>query len=217
MQPRYWKHGKTKLITNTSSTFYSMRLIVMIGLLVACAGHWASAQDVYVSRDAGISFFSSAPIEDIQAKTNKAVSAINITTGSIYFKVPIKTFQFEKDLMQEHFNSDYLESDKFPFAEFKGKINAPINPAVDSTYDVTVAGQLTIHGVTKDYTTPGTLVISNGKLTATSTFNVRLVDHKISIPRLLIKNIAEVVQVKVNASYSPEQTSDSVKISAGNG
>lgn len=183
-----------------------------------CCSLFGFAQDIYVSRNANISFYSSAPIEDIQAETNQAVSAINLKTGSVYFKVFIKSFQFEKSLMQEHFNSDYLESDKFPFAEFKGKIISPATLNKDSSYPATVTGQLTIHGVTKDYNTPGTISLKDGKLTISSVFKVHLVDHHIAIPRLLIKNIAEVVDVKVNAVYSPDSTVDNPsKLSAKNG
>lgn len=176
----------------------------MIALLAVCISRTAPAQDIYVSRNAQISFFSSAPIEDIQAETDKAVSAINTKTGSVYFKVPIKSFQFEKDLMQSHFNSDYLESEKFPYAEFKGKITEPLDAGIDSTFAVNVTGQLTIHGVTKDYSGPGTIKTTGGKISATAAFKVRLADHDITIPRLLMRNIAEVVQVKVNAVYAAD-------------
>lgn len=184
-----------------------MKFIIIAVLLAVCNWGLASAQDVYVSKDAGISFFSSAPIEDIQAQTNKAVSAINIKTGAVYFKVPIKSFRFEKSLMQNHFNSDYLESDKYPFAEFNGKIVSLPDLTTDNTYPVSVAGKLTLHGVTKDYTTPGTITVSNGKLTVAADFKVRLADHQITVPRLLLRNIAEVVDVKVKAAYAPDSSS----------
>lgn len=185
-----------------------MRLVILTGLLIAGFTAAAAAQDVYVSRNAEISFFSSAPIEDIQAETNQGVSAINTGTGSLFFKVPVKSFQFEKALMQKHFNSDYLESDKYPYAEFRGKISAPLAMEKDTTYPVTVTGQLTVHGVTRDYTVPGTIGVANGGLTADAAFKVRLADHKISIPRLLLRNIAEVVEVKVNAVYSTGKSGD---------
>lgn len=162
------------------------------------------AQTIYVCRDAQISFFSSAPIEDIEAVTRKGVSAINIADGSIFFKVPIKSFQFDKSLMQEHFNSDYMESDQYPYAEFKGKIldSVPVN--TEGKYPITVDGELTIHGVTKHYTASGTFEIKNSGIQATSSFKVKLADHDIKIPRLLMRNIAEVVEVKVNAAYQAD-------------
>jgi polyisoprenoid-binding protein YceI len=163
------------------------------------------AQDVFICRNAAISFFSSAPIEDIAAQTSKAVSAINMQTGSVYFKVPIKTFKFPKSLMQEHFNTDYLESDQYPFAEFKGTILNYKRPGNGETYSVTVEGMLTIHGVTRNYKESGTLSIKDGKVAIVSSFKVRLADHNIKIPTIVFRNIAEVVDVKVNAIYAPQQ------------
>lgn len=190
-----------------------MKAAVMAALLIAFC-HCVFAQDIYVSRSAGISFYSSAPIEDIEAKTTKAVAAINAHTGTVYFKVPIKSFQFEKQLMQNHFNSDYLESDKFPYAAFKGKILNMPDLSVDGVFPVTVEGNLSIHGVNKNYQSQGTIQVKNGQLTATSTFKVHLADHHIAIPRLLLRNIAEVVEVNVNAVCIPEKTPDDTEISA---
>jgi polyisoprenoid-binding protein YceI len=160
------------------------------------------AQEVYSCRNVSLSFFSSAPLEDIEAKTDKGVSAINTKTGAVYFKVPVNTFQFKKKLMQEHFNENYLETEKYPYAEFKGKIADPVDLSKDGTYDVTVEGTLSLHGVDKTYKEKATMTVQNGKLISSSKFNVSLVDHKIKIPTLVIKNIAEVVEVKVNATYA---------------
>lgn len=180
-----------------------MRKVVIL-LMTLLMGRAAQGQNIYVSRDAEISFYSSAPIEDIEAKTNKAVSAINPETGAIFVKVPVQSFQFEQSLMQEHFNSDYLESDKFPFAVFNGKITGLPQMLKDGTFPVTVAGQLTIHGVTKPYQGPGTVVVKGGQLVAASTFKVHLADHQIKIPSILTKDIAEVVDIRVNASYQQQ-------------
>lgn len=184
-------------------------------ILVALAAFFysgiANAQSIYISKDAQVSFFSSAPIENIQANTSQAVSAINMNTGAVFFKVPIKSFQFERDLMQEHFNSDYLESDKYPYAEFQGKINPVPSLAKDGSYPVTVDGQLTIHGVTKPYQGPGTIEVKKGQIVAVSSFKVKLADHDIKIPRLLMRNIAEIVDVKVDAAYQPQKEASDVK------
>lgn len=163
----------------------------------------AAAQDVYSCRNASLRFFSSAPMEDIEAKTTQGVSAINVKTKAVYFKVPINTFQFRKKLMQEHFNENYLESEKYPYAEFKGNVADNIDLTQNGTYPVTVEGVLTIHGVAKNYREKGTLTVKDGKVNATAKFNVRVADHKIKIPTLVIKNIAEVVEVTVNADYQP--------------
>lgn len=162
-----------------------------------------AAQDVHSCRNATLSFFSSAPMEDIDAKTSQGVSAINTKTKAVYFKVPINTFQFKKKLMQEHFNENYLESEKYPHAEFKGNIVDNVDFSKDGSYPVTVEGSLNIHGVSKNYREKGTITVKGGRINAAAKFNVRVADHKIKIPTLVIKNIAEVVEVSVNADYQP--------------
>lgn len=177
------------------------RILLILGIVLGTVNVFA--QDIYSCRNASFSFYSSAPMEDIEAKTDKGVSAINLKTGAIYFKVPVNTFQFRKKLMQEHFNENYLETDKFPYAEFKGKV---VEPAADlnkdGAHDVTVEGVLSLHGVDKTYREKGTITVQNGQVMSSSKFNVKLADHKIKIPTLVIKNIAEVVEVTVKASYS---------------
>src|SRR5690606_28749001 len=124
-------------------------------------------------------FFSSAPLEDIEATSTQGVSAINTTSRAIYFKVPVNTFQFRKKLMQEHFNENYLESDKFPYAEFKGKILGETDLTKDGTWPVEAEGTLLIHGVAKTYRVSGTITVAGGKTTAEAKFNVRVADHNI--------------------------------------
>ncbi|WP_298736323.1 YceI family protein [uncultured Chitinophaga sp.] len=178
------------------------RMLLILGIVLGTVNVFA--QDIYSCRNASFSFFSSAPMEDIEAKTDKGVSAINLKTGAVYFKVPVNTFQFRKKLMQEHFNENYLETDKYPYAEFKGKVVEPdaANLSKDGTHDVMVEGVLSLHGVDKTYREKGTITVQNGQVISASKFNVKLADHKIKIPTLVIKNIAEVVEVTVKATYA---------------
>ena len=175
-----------------------MNRILTIILLFLSAGSTV-AQHIYTSRNATISFYSYAPIEDIKAKSETGVAAIDINSRSVYFKVPIRSFKFRKSMMEEHFNEKYLESDKYPKAEFKGKIVEDIDLSKEGSYPVTVQGDLDIHNVTKKYTTRATLEVAGGKISASSTFNVRLVDHRITIPTLVTRNIAETLEIKVKA------------------
>jgi polyisoprenoid-binding protein YceI len=177
------------------------RWLALFFLVIYPAISWS--QDLYVSHQVEFSFFSKAPIEDISAKSEKGVSALNVRTKSIYFKVNIRSFEFRKSLMQQHFNENYLESDKYPIAEFKGNVLENIDPTKDGNFPVTVQGKLNIHGVIKDYTVKGDLQILKGKITANAKFPVKLVDHDVKIPRIVIKNIAEIVQVQVSAVYEP--------------
>src|SRR4030042_6695880 len=81
----------------------------------------ANAQK-YMTKNGYIGFFSHTPLEDIKADNNQVASVLDISTGEIVFQVLIKSFHFEKTLMEEHFNENYMESDKFPKSTFTGKI-----------------------------------------------------------------------------------------------
>ena len=176
-------------------------LFTLIALLL-CTGIKAQ---IWVSKSVTSSFFSSTPEEDNDAQSKTGASALNTKTNDIIFKINNTSFQFKKKLMQEHFNENYMESDKFPTSDFKGKIVEQIDFSKPGTYPVTVKGNLQIHGVTKEYTTKGSLVITGDEVKATSTFNVKLADHGIKIPTIVFKQIAETIQVKMTAIYQPKK------------
>lgn len=153
-----------------------------------------SAQKIR-SSSGEISFFSEAPIEDIAAESKKVVGIINTQDSSIAIVSYIIGFSFDKKLMEEHFNENYMETPKYPLAKFTGKLDKGIDLSVDGTFPISTTGDLTIHGVTQKRTLVGTAIIKNGVLTITTKFQVKLEDHKIKIPSILITNIAEVIDV----------------------
>mgnify|MGYP001137837826 CR=1 FL=1 len=181
-----------------------MKLFPVIILLTLCHQSLI-AQNVLISNKAAVSFFSSTIVEDIEGKSAVGSSAIDAKTGDIIFKVPNTSFQFKKKLMQEHFNENYMESEKYPFSEFKGKLDRPIDLNSNGTYRANVVGKLTVHGVTKDYKTTADISVNNGTMTAKSVFKVKVADHNIKIPTLVFKNIAEIVEVRINALYQPKK------------
>jgi polyisoprenoid-binding protein YceI len=155
----------------------------------------------YMTRTGKVTFFSSTSVENIEAVNNEMACAIDGSSGDIAFQVPIKSFKFEKALMQEHFNENYMESDKYPKAEFKGKIAnlSGVNFNKDGQYNVTAAGKMTIHGVTRDVSIPGTITVKGGNITATSRFNIRPADYGIKIPGVVANKIASDIEVTVNS------------------
>lgn len=173
---------------------------IIVAFLVIIASHSVLGQ-TYTSRNSVLTFFSQAPLEDIKAESKQGVSALNTATGEIYFKVKIRSFQFKKGLMQEHFNENYMESDKYPDAKFKGNIKESLDYKKNGIYPVTVTGVLDIHNVSKEYTAKAMLEIKDGLIQGQSVFNVRVADHKIKIPKLVFRNIAEVVEVAVFVDY----------------
>src|SRR5665213_1132688 len=161
-----------------------------------------AGQDLYVCKNARITLFSSAPIEDIKATSSTGASVYNAATGELDFSVSIRSFQFDKSLMQEHFNSDYMESDKFPRATFKGKIKERVDVTKDGTYPVEATGEFTVHGVTKARTIQGVISVKNQILTITSEFMVKCADHRIIIPQIVFHHIAESIKIDILAAYS---------------
>ncbi|HEY0246086.1 MAG TPA: YceI family protein [Mucilaginibacter sp.] len=161
-----------------------------------------ASQGLYACKNAKISLYSSAPIEDISASTSSGASVYNAATGDLVFSVNITSFQFPKSLMQEHFNSDYLESEKYPKATFKGKIQEHIDVTKNGSFPVTAIGELDIHGIKQNRTIPGKITIDNGVITMTSEFMVKCADHHIEIPKIVFHNIAESIKMNVSATYS---------------
>jgi len=159
------------------------------------------SNEILTCRDVKISFESKTPLEDIHASSEKGVSAINVKNGDVYFKIDHGTFEFPIQLMQEHYNENYMESEKFPFAEFKGKLLSPLNLTMVEAQTITIEGKLSVHGVTKGYKVIGNFQINNNKLTASASLKVKVADHNIKIPTIMFAKIAEEMDVKVSAQY----------------
>lgn len=172
-------------------------------ILLTLLNFTKAGQDLYTCKNARITLFSTALIEDIKATTSSGMSVFDASTNELDFSVPISTFQFEKAFMQQHFNSDYMESDKYPRAIFKGKIQEHIDVAREGTYPVNVTGDLTVHGITQKRTIPGSVTIKNGILSMASEFMVKCADHHIDIPQILFYHIAESIKITVSATYNP--------------
>lgn len=182
-----------------------MRSVIWI-LLIAFTLPVANAQNSgkYFTREGNISFFSDARTEKIAGQNSKVNSAIDIATGKIEFAVLIKSFMFEKALMQEHFNENYMESDQFPKATFKGSISplSAVNFVKDGTYPVIVTGVLTIHGVSKNVTLKGPIVIKGNMASIKTSFNVLLSDYNINIPSIVKDKLNNTVKITVDCSYN---------------
>lgn len=177
-----------------------MRVVSII--LFMSLVQWVSAQK-YFSKTGKISFYSDAAMEKIEAHNSSASTVLDASTGSIEWAVLIQGFAFDKALMQDHFNENYMESAKYPKAKFKGKIDnmALVNFTKDGTYPVTVSGTLEIHGVTKPITAQGTIMVKNKAISAQSRFSIQVADYNIEIPKLVADKIAKKVDITVMTDY----------------
>ena len=162
-------------------------------------------QGKFYTKTGKISFISKAPLEEIEGKNKTVTAVVDSKTGAMQFAIQMKGFEFEKQLMQQHFNENYVESDKYPKAEFKGTIsnNSTINYSKDGSYPAKVKGKLTIHGVTKDVETTGTVKINGGKIDANSTFNVLISDYNIKIPAVVKDKVSNTIKITVDCDLEP--------------
>ena len=177
------------LVTNSKSQITKqMKKIFLSAALLSCISAASFAQN-YMTRTGKVYFNAttkSSP-EKIEAVNNETACLLMPAIGDVRFQVPVKSFKFEKQLMQDHFNENYMESDKYPKADFAGKITnlSEINFSKDGTYNAKVAGKLTIHGVAKDVNENGTITIKGNTAKLAAKFSVLMADYKINIPRVV--------------------------------
>ena len=179
-----------------------MKKELLLGLMAVVVSLSLNAQKVYSTKIAQIKFISSAPTEDFDATNNQVESKLSIK-GQVMFGLLIKGFVFENELMQKHFNGDeYMQSDKFPKAEFKGVITniATVNFNKDGAYPVMVTGDLTIRGISKKQSAAGLIIIEKGKVSTKSTFKIKIKDYGLKGSEIGTA-IAENIEINVTAKY----------------
>ena len=179
--------------------YMKSKVLIRILFLIGILGSNICLAQTYVLEGGSVTFFSSAPLEDITAINSKTRSVFDSDKGEIAFSIPIKEFQFKKSLMQEHFNEKYLESDKYPKSSFSGKVSS-YTKGTDNE-NVWAEGTLEIHGIKKQIKVPGVLNFIGDKIHLECKFIVKLEDYKIKIPSVLFQNIAEEVEVTLNYDY----------------
>jgi hypothetical protein len=176
---------------------------LLLAILLPQAAH---SQDKYFTKTGTIQFkCTKSPLEKIEATNKSMTCVLDTKTGNMQFAVLMKGFEFERALMQEHFNENFVESSKFPKSEFKGTIvnNNEINYTKDGVYPVKVKGKLQIHGTNNDVESAGDVTIKDGRILTTSVFTVLLSDYNISIPSVVSDKISNTVNIKVDCNLEP--------------
>src|SRR6478735_9604201 len=171
-------------------------LLVTLGLLTV------NAQDKYFTKNGTISIDATtdASLETVRAVNRTVRAVLDTKTGNLLFAVYMKGFEFQKALMQEHFNENYVESDKYPKAEFKGMVEniSSVDFGKDGTYNVAVKGTLSMHGKTNPVNTNGTVLVKNGKVITNGNFNITLKDYDISIPGLVADKVSKTANIIID-------------------
>lgn len=156
------------------------------------------ARDFYFTRNGEISFSSLTPIYEIKAENNQVTCVLDIGTGEVSFRIPILGFNFKNGLMQEHFNENYMESDLYPNATFKGKINDWNEVVLTKKYQsISLDGIMTIHGVDKEISEQGNIKLNADNIIGDAIFQIMIVDYGIDIPKIVREKIAKIVDVNV--------------------
>lgn len=205
---------KARLITNRGRYKYFANLLqhqlkisnmkknILITILLLVAVNVIHAQ-LYFTTTGFAGFYSKTSFEDIKAENNQVYAVVDLTKKSLAFSMLLNGFVFTKELMQEHFNENYVESDKYPKATFTGAFtdNVDVSKAGENT--IHVSGTLTMHGVSKPFTTTATLSMENGVLVGKASFQLLPGDFNITIPSLVRNKIAEKIDVHITVNCKP--------------
>jgi hypothetical protein len=175
-----------------------MKQYLLIFLVAAIIRPVTGHAQLYSTRTGFIGFYSKTALEDIKAENNQVYGIIDAGKKNLAFQLLLKGFVFTKELMQEHFNENYVESDKYPKASFSGSYTGDVPADKDGVYKVMVKGNLTLHNVTKAIEVPGTIEVKNGHLLGRSEFKLRPEDFNITIPSIVRDKIDKEMTVKVN-------------------
>lgn len=157
---------------------------------------------IYSARNGFIGFYSTTPFENVIAENNQVYAIIDLGKKNVAFMLLMKSFVFKKELMQEHFNENYAETDKYPKAVFNGNFTGDFDLKKEGVYKIMVTGNLTLHGVTNKISEPATLEVNGGKLTGQSKFQLKPEDYNISIPSIVRDKIARQIEVNVQVNFN---------------
>ncbi|HTX88661.1 MAG TPA: YceI family protein [Bacteroidales bacterium] len=179
-----------------SLTKIALLMILLAGLSLPSQGQ------KYLTRNGMIRFYSDAPAEKIEASNRLVNITLNGATGEMVLRLQMQSFVFDTAEMQDHFNKEYVESDKYPESDFSGKIInlKEVRLGKEGVYPVTVQGRLTLHNVTRDLTGTGTIEVKKDLLIAEVTFHLNLDDYQIAIPANLVNRISNTVQITMHAT-----------------
>ena len=160
----------------------------------------------YKTTEGQIEIFSKTPVFTIEGMDKKVASIINFETGDVVATTLVRSFKFHEALVEDHFNENYMESEKYPKASFKGKITniKDVDLKKNGEYKVTIKGDLTLHGQTNPIDVPGTLTVKDGKLVGKTVFNVSLAGYKIHVEESYKDAIKDEIKLNITFDYGAE-------------
>jgi hypothetical protein len=175
-----------------------MKLIINVLFCLAALQPATAYSQLYTTRSGFIGFYSKTPLEDIRGENNQAYAVVDAGKKNLAFAALLKGFIFPKELMQQHFNENYVESDKYPKATFSGAYTGDVALDKDGVYKVICKGNLTLHNVTRPIETAATLEVKGGHLLGVAEFKLKPEDFNIGIPSVVRDKIDREITVKIN-------------------
>jgi polyisoprenoid-binding protein YceI len=169
-------------------------------ILVICFSFNGRCQ-YYITKSGFIGFYSKTDFEDIQAENNQAYAMLDPANTRLAFAVLMKGFIFPKELMQEHFNENYVESDKYPKATFTGRCIGDMDFNREGIYQIVIKGELNLHGVTQPIETTAQIEVKNDRILGNSAFKLKPEDFEIQIPGVVRDKIAREINVKIQITW----------------
>ncbi len=185
-----------------------MKIKILIGLLIFSFSSGIYAQKL-ITKEGKIEIFSQTPLFTIEAVNNKVASILNTQTGDMVVSTLVRSFKFKEALVEEHFNENYMDSEKYPKAVFVGRIvnYHTIDFSKDGEYKAVVVGKLTIHGVTNNIKDNARIIIKDKKVRGKLTFNVPLTAYNIRVEKAYKKAIKDEIKLQVSFVYKPYKQS----------
>jgi len=160
---------------------------------------------IYMCKDGNTKFTSEAPLELIKAQSNKTIGALDCANKNVAFSINVDSFEgFNSGLQKEHFKENYLETMKYNYATFKGKIIEDIDFTKNGTYTVRAKGTFNIHGTEKEKIIKTKITVKDKEILVETNFEVPLEDHNIRVPKVVNQKIASVIIVDVKANLKPK-------------
>jgi hypothetical protein len=176
-------------------------IIFLVSLSIFLTGNGQT----YMTKNGFIGFYSKTPLEDIRAENNQVYAILDASSHHLAFAVLIKGFLFTKELMQVHFNENYVESDKYPKATFSGVCSGEMDLTKDGIYQVVIKGELNLHGVTRPLETTAQLEVKSDHINGSSVFKLKPEDFNMNIPSIVRDKIAGEMTVKVQINWVPSK------------
>ncbi len=168
--------------------------------LIALSFGFTKPKKQYLTRNGEVIFFSYASAENIKAKNNQALSLLDVKEEKVAVNILMRAFEFEKSLMQEHFNDSYIESDIYPRATFEGTI-LNFNPELRGKRTRYIKGAFTLRGITNTIKIKADIDYDGYQYIITGETSIDVKDYKIKIPQILSSKIAKTVKITFNFKY----------------